>query len=285
MERFDLVLNDSAIDCLPFLTGCNAQVYRMVSSSSIVKQVESDGLIACDLPLDSFMYFFRDNSDLFQFWSNYIIDFTVRLWLNDYTPYSGLEIPLIMFCQSNGSAESTGFIFGIYFIDSSSFKFFYGYRFYYGGPITKVYSNDSHSVIFLNVPNRFIISHNGNFVLYWNETLMDFTFSGTYPGYNPYVFGYKGYLRFGTDVNISSTASLRYFSFSMFPSYGSSTSTIDDKVNSLYDFLEANVECTGGVHDYTKMFPWVIGSGETARTVYLTEQLRQVLCYNYGGLV
>lgn len=285
MEKFDLVLNTSPVNCLPFMTGCNTQSYRMSSNTSIVKQIESDGLIACDVPLDTFLYFFREYSDVFHFWQNYCIDFTVRLRLNDFTPSAGLEIPLIMFAQSSGSVEKTSFIFGVYFVDSVSFKFFYGYTTVFGGSITKVYGNHSYAVTLLNVPNRFILSHNGNYVLYWNQTLLDFTFSGTYPGYNPYVFGYRGMLRFGNNANISSTASLRYFSFSMFPSYGSSAITIDDKVNSLYDFLEANVECVGGVYDYTKMFPWVIGSGETARTVYLTEQLRQVLCYNYGGLV
>jgi len=63
-----------------------------------------------------------------------------------------------------------------------------------------------------------------------------------------------------------------------------------DYVKRTYDMLlaliDANVSKDNeGVYDYTKFGKWVVGSGATERTLYLSEQLRQVLAYNYGGLV
>jgi len=53
----------------------------------------------------------------------------------------------------------------------------------------------------------------------------------------------------------------------------------------LEDFFNSTTKKESGIYDYSKMFPWVVGAGATERTLYLSEQLRQVLCYNYGGLV
>lgn len=54
----------------------------------------------------------------------------------------------------------------------------------------------------------------------------------------------------------------------------------------VHDFIVANCKDNGdGTYDYTKFSSWVVGSGDNQRTLYLSEQLRQVLAYNYGGLV
>lgn len=63
-----------------------------------------------------------------------------------------------------------------------------------------------------------------------------------------------------------------------------------DYVKKTYDMLFALIDANcskdeSGVYDYTKLGKWVVGSGATERTLYLSEQLRQVLAYNYGGLV
>lgn len=226
MDKFEMVLSSVPSDVLPFFSGCRSYSYQIASGSFFPCQKSESDFIYFSIPLNYQVYFLNSSSDLLDFWNNYKLFCTLRLI--DYVPVVNQTVVLFSFAQSNGSTEKATFEFSLKSISSTQFRFQISYRHYFNASIIIIMSDDLYYFSDLSSFSEIsIFNNNGVYSFLFNNVSIIFQFPGFYHSYNPFLFGYRGLLRFSGSSLISNSAFLDYKSFLLSPIYSVSSSSSD----------------------------------------------------------